>query len=242
MDQKLKYFKKFKLATLTNSVLPTPGFYKLISISNLCLFQIYQLKPLSVFFVFPTIRIEKKSCTKQFSKVSVTNETTTIAILLIDVYDFASRWIEDCAWIAQTSLKLDEKRHISESAYDRQKWIASKQSGIKGERMCVGRCVHTYAHTRRDEGLISLREAGWRGRNNGPRVRPVNKKGNRSERDRGWGHQVRAREGSRQSSGWVSARPVINRAYLHEHTSYPTKPANTHVAIILPKKAEVAFI
>lgn len=49
------------------------------------------------------------------------------------------------------------------------------------------------------------------------------------ERDRG-GRRSRTLGGSSQSSGWVSTRPVIIGAYLHEHTSNVPNQTSSHVA------------
>jgi len=67
----------------------------------------------------------------------------------------------------------------------------------------------------------------------------VVRKGTNTLGTRGWGRGSREGErgrrsrtlgGSSQSSGWVSTRPVIIGAYLHEHTSNVPNQTSSHVA------------
>jgi len=55
-------------------------------------------------------------------------------------------------------------------------------------------------------------------------------KGVRREEPREEGRRSRTLGGSSQSSGWVSTRPVIIGAYLHEHTSNVPNQTSSHVA------------
>lgn len=66
----------------------------------------------------------------------------------------------------------------------------------------------------------------YRGRRGGKR-RVKRGRGGGRERERG---RSRTLGGSSQSSGWVSTRPVIIGAYLHEHTSNVPNQTSSHVA------------
>lgn len=55
-------------------------------------------------------------------------------------------------------------------------------------------------------------------------------RGEREEEEEKEGRRSRTLGGSSQSSGWVSTRPVIIGAYLHEHTSNVPNQTSSHVA------------
>lgn len=68
-----------------------------------------------------------------------------------------------------------------------------------------------------------------RGEGGGERWR-AKERGEREEEEEKEGRRSRTLGGSSQSSGWVSTRPVIIGAYLHEHTSNVPNQTSSHVA------------
>lgn len=70
------------------------------------------------------------------------------------------------------------------------------------------------------------------GEERGTRLRTRGTRGEEAE-GRGRGEEEQdTRGGSSQSSGWVSTRPVIIGAYLHEHTSNVPNQTSSYVARI----------
>lgn len=83
--------------------------------------------------------------------------------------------------------------------------------------------------SRKEETSAAARKSTTvRERDEGPRGEGGRRR--RREEEKEEGRRSRTLGGSSQSSGWVSTRPVIIGAYLHEHTSNVPNQTSSHVA------------